>query len=320
MNVALTTKYRPTAFAEVVGHELQVRSLESALKKGSSRAYLFTGPSGLGKTTLARIAATTVGCPQGDLIEIDGATWTGIDAMRDVAGTLQYQPLTGEVKAVILDEAHALSKPAIQSLLKILEEPPPWVYWFLCTTEPTRLLPTIKTRCFAVDLKPVKRDVLAQMLASIATEEAYQFVELADEAFEEIIYACAEAAEGSPRAALANLALCATARSPAEAGELLRTSAASTEAVALARALVKGARWSEVVAILNLLAETNPETVRHVIRAYVTKVALGAKNEPAAGRALEILDHFLLPFNAYDGVSPLVMACGKVLLGGPKDG
>lgn len=311
MSEALTDKYRPKSFDEVVGHKAAINSLRNALKRRSAKTFLFVGPSGLGKTTLARIAAKELGCLSQDLLEIDAATHTGIEDMRGVTSQLMYKPLgEGKIKGLIVDEFHALSKPAVQSLLKMLEEPPDWVYWFIATTEPTKILPTIKTRSFVVDLKPLSADDLTTLLEDIAKKEKLFDGPQGDK----IIDLCVKEAHGSARQAIANFAVCSVAKTTAEAAELLRSAENSAEAIELARALFRGAGWNEVQGLLGKLKEINPESVRHIIRAYSTTVILNAKTEKQAGRGLEILDAFSQPFNSFDGISPLVLACGKAVL------
>lgn len=302
---SLINKYRPETFEEVVGHEKQVRALENAVKQKLATSFLLTGGSGLGKTTLARIVASEVGCKPGDLLEIDAATHTGIDAMREVMSTLMYKPLgDGSVKAVIVDECHALSKQAWQSLLKILEQPPSWVYWFLCTTDPARVPKTIQTRCHWVDLKPVPKKALVGLLQDVVKGEKLKVPP-------SVIDLCAEEAQGSPRQALSNLVACAVAKDVDEAAELLNSVVESAEAIDLARMLIRGARWSEVQELLKGFKDSDPESIRRVIMAYMTTVVLSSKREQDAGRGLEILDAFSQPF--YQN-GHLVLACGKVLL------
>jgi DNA polymerase-3 subunit gamma/tau len=305
---SLINKYRPQEFAQVVGQDPVVRSLQAVLKRGSSKTFLFTGGSGTGKTTIARIVARELGCLPADLLEIDAVTFTGVDDMRAVTANLIYKPLgEGAVKAIIVDEVQGLSKQALQSLLKILEEPPSWVCWFLCTTEPTRIPENIRTRCTRYDLKPVSVLVLGDLLEDVANKEKLNLDG-------KIIDLCAREANGSPRQALVNLTACSGAKTYAEAQELLRSATDSEEAVNLARALVKGAQWEEVWRIVNGLQNINPESVRHVVRAYVLRVALNAKSEATAGRSLEILSEFSEPFNSADGLAPVLLACGRVLL------
>jgi DNA polymerase III gamma/tau subunit len=304
MSDAFITKYRPETFEQVAGHVEQVKALKGAITKKRARTFLFTGPSGTGKTTLARIAASTVGCQPHDILEIDAATHTGIDDMREVTSAIDYRPVgDSKLKAVIVDEVHALSKAATQSLLKALEDPPAWGYWFLCTTEAARVLPTLRTRCFRVDLKPLSDGVLIKLLDRVAVKEKLI-------CNDNVINVCVDAADGSARQALTNLALCAEVRTGKKAAELLRSATDNADAAMLARALMFG-NWKQAQDVLNKLGALNPESVRYVVRAYVSKVVRSAKKEGVAGRGIEVLDAFSEPF--YDNAA-LDLAVGKVLL------
>jgi len=302
--VELINRYRPKTFEEVVGHDAVVEALATALDNGTARTFLLMGPSGVGKTTLARVCAASLG--EHELVEVDAATYTGIEDMRKLAADFAYRPLGGGVRAVIIDEFHALSKPAITSWLKSLEEPQPWNYYFLCTTDAAKVPDAVRTRCYRVDLKPVPVKAITALLTNVARLEKWKLPA-------GVAQLCAEEATGSPRQALSYLAACASATTLAEAEDLVLNAPAEemAEAVDLARALVQRKRWKEVQGVLAKLQGASPESVRHVVRAYVNKVAVGARDEKTAGLSIEILDAFGQPFYQ---PADLTVAVGKVLL------
>jgi len=309
MNDSFVTKYRPKTFKEVIGQDSVVASLEAIIAKKGAKTFLFDGPSGTGKTTLARICATAVGCRPNDTQEIDAATFTGVDDMRSIAGGLIYKPIGGDVKALIIDECHMLSKAAWNSLLKILEEPPSHVYWFLCTTEPQRVPDTIRTRCARYQLKNVPEKLLVDLLGWVADEEQI----LPGKSGDAIIGLCAHEAAGSPRQALSNLALCSAARDRGEASDLLSSAVESTEAIELAKALLAGTTWDKARAILEGLKGSNAESIRQTVRAYISAVALGSK-EAQAHRCMAILDAFSQPCSPGEQLTPTILSVGKCLL------
>src|SRR5215208_5477823 len=166
---ALYRKYRPQDFDEVVGQEPVVRTLRNAISAGQVRqAYLFAGPRGTGKTSLARILAKGLNCEQGptpnpdktchacmaiangnslDVVEMDAASQRGIDDIREIRERVVLQPAEGRYKVYILDEAHQLTDAAWNALLKLIEEPPPHLVFVFCTTELAKVLQTVRSRC-----------------------------------------------------------------------------------------------------------------------------------------------------------------------------
>ena len=146
-NLVLYRKYRPQNWDEVIGQEHVVRTLTNALKLNRvSHAYLFSGPRGTGKTTIARLLAKSVGCADLDLIEIDAASNRGIDEIRELRDGIKFAPTAGKYKVFIIDEVHQLTKEAFNALLKTLEEPPAHAIFILATTEAHKVPGTILSR------------------------------------------------------------------------------------------------------------------------------------------------------------------------------
>ena len=221
----LARKYRPQTFADLVGQDVLVRTLTNAFATGRiAHAFLLTGIRGIGKTTTARIIAKGMNCvgPDGnggptvapcgvctnctmvaesrhmDVLEMDAASHTGVDDIRDLIGTVQYLPASARMKVYIIDEVHMLSNNAFNALLKTLEEPPPHVKFIFATTEIRKIPVTILSRCQRFDLRRVETPLLASHLKNIAAKESISISE-------EALTLVADAAEGSVRDALSLL-------------------------------------------------------------------------------------------------------------------
>jgi DNA polymerase-3 subunit gamma/tau len=190
---ALYRKYRPQSFEEVVGQEAVVRTLSNAIGTDAVRqAYLFAGPRGTGKTSMARILAKCLNCAQGatttpdgtchacraiaagtslDVIEMDAASQRGIDDIREIRDRVVLQPVEGRYKVYILDEAHQLTDAAWNALLKLIEEPPPHLVFVFCTTDLSKVLPTVRSRCQTFVFQRPRLQDLVKVLRQIADAE-----------------------------------------------------------------------------------------------------------------------------------------------------
>jgi len=216
----LARTWRPQRFSELLGQDAVVQTLCNALSSGTfGQAYLFSGLRGVGKTTAARLLAKAVNCAEGptaepcgtcvsclevaegssmDVIEMDAATHTGVDEVRDLQDLLRFHPTRDRFRVIIVDEVHMLSKSAFNALLKTIEEPPPYIVWIFATTERLKVPATIQSRCQQLEFRPVSSELIRSRLEEIAAKEDFTLTPSAAAAI-------AAAAEGSVRDALSLL-------------------------------------------------------------------------------------------------------------------
>ena len=216
----LARKYRPNSFSDMIGQEHITQTLQNALISGkTAHAYLFVGPRGIGKTTIARIFAKALNCKQApiknpcnkcdschsissgnniDIIEIDGASNNSVNDIRNLREEVLYTPVNSKYKIYIIDEVHMLSNSAWNALLKTLEEPPPHIKFLFATTEAHKILPTVLSRCQRFDLQRIPQNLISKRIAEIAVAEN---VVISSNA----VNAIAKAADGGMRDALSLL-------------------------------------------------------------------------------------------------------------------
>lgn len=303
-------KYRPQSLNDVMGQDAVVKSIRDSLKRPTRpHTFMFTGPSGTGKTTLSRIIATAVGCLPSNVLEVDAASNSGVDAMREVTATLRYQGF-GDTpnRAIIIDEAHALSKQAWQSMLKPIEEPPPHVFFFICTTEANKVPETIVTRCQNYLLKPVRFDDIMDLLERVAEAEGLSTPT-------PVLEVAGRACSGSPRQALVMLSTIQDCKDVDEAHRLVETAAENKEVIDLCRLMIRGdLDWRQLTSTLKAMPEMPAESIRIVIVNYLAACAMGAKSEKEATRIVDMLHEFSRPFPTSDKLAPLLLAFGNLIL------
>ncbi|MSR43386.1 MAG: DNA polymerase III subunit gamma/tau [Pedosphaera sp.] len=275
----IARKYRPQRFADVVGQEHVTQTLANAIAASRiAHAYLFCGPRGTGKTTIARIFAKALNCTDGpkadfdvadsrcmeiaegralDVLEIDGASNNGVEQVRELRETCKFSPASGKFKIYIIDEVHMLSTAAFNALLKTLEEPPAHVKFLFATTDPQKVLPTILSRCQRFDLRRIPNRLIIQHLAAIAQNEKVKIDDAA-------LHAIARGADGGMRDAESTLdqliSFCGDSIEESDVLSMFGLTARS-QILALSRAVLTG-EAETVLRELNSLASGGKDLAR----------------------------------------------------------
>lgn len=293
--------YRPLEFDDIVGNEEIIQSLRSVLarKEGIPSTFLFSGPSGCGKTTLARILAKRLGASGvRNLRELNISNTRGIDAARKIIENVRIRPLGGGSKVVILNECHRATVDFQNAMLEVLEEPPDKVYFILCTTDPQKLLPAVRTRCMKYEVKKLIKRQMKQLLEEvIEAEEA----DLSDEVIKGII----EVSGGSPREALVVLDSVIDIKDSKKALKAINSFAFEEKKILeLSQALLKGFKWKEVSKILKGIKE-EPEEIRMAVLGYMGAVLLSGKVSKRASDVITLFEDSF--YNS--GRAGLINAC-----------
>ena len=305
--MSLYQSVRPTSLDHVVGQEEAVVILRKAVAAADRQhAYLFHGPSGCGKTTMARILARELGCdvkPEGsvDYDEVNASDARGIDDMRRIVRDSMYPPITGTgVRVVVIDEVHQATKDAMNCLLKPLEDPPAHQYYLLCTTEPTKLLPTIRTRCVHVPVKALAADDVFDLL--VDTVKRHSLANPGDE----VLDAIAERADGCPRSALNMLEQCLGLPLEKALKAISNFRSKEQAAFGLCQLLLRGEDWTRIASAYNGVEDKDPEGLRRMMLGYFKSCLLKSKKPTDAARFVGVIEE--LANNTYDSGEAALLA------------
>lgn len=313
--MSLYRKYRPQSFDEVMGNEDLLDSLKRMLKGDDiPHAFLFSGPTGCGKTTLGRIVAKELGAKGNDFREVDSAQFNGVATVREIRNQSQFMALEGNCRVWLLDEVHMLGRggnssknEAQNALLKALEDPPDHVYYILCTTDPQQLLPTIRGRCQQFQVHPLTERQMLQLLRKIVKAE--------DESISKAVYdQIVTDSLGQGRDALQILEQVLCAEPDRRLSVAKRTAEMQNQSIELCRALIKAEGWKRIAGILSGLQEQDAVGIQNHVLKYCRSILLKGPNDQAAA----IMEEFMEPF-FYTGHNGLLFACYSIVYGGPKD-
>lgn len=306
MTEELYKKYRPTKLSELVGQDAAVRTLADLGRRDSiPHCLLLSGPSGTGKTTIARILKSKLQCSDRDYFEINAASDRGIDVAREVQQRMGLAPIGGKARMWVWDEAHSLPAQTQNCLLKALEDTPKHVYFVLATTHPGKLLKTIRTRCTELKLSELSSKQLTDLVTDVAEKEGLQISE-------DVAYKIADHSDGSARKALVLLNAVMGIKDEDGQLEAIAKQDFQTEGIELARILMNPkATWREAAKILLGLGEADPEGLRRLVLSYARKVLLSGKNDKRAASVISCFEK-----NFFDsGAAGLALACWDVICG-----
>lgn len=299
--MSLYKKYRPNSLDEVFGNEELITSLKKLTKdKAIPQVILFTGETGTGKTTIARILSNEV-ATQTNITEMDSAQFTGIDVIREIRKQSRYMAIGGGGKVFVMDEVHQLSSAAQEGFLKELEDTPKNVYYFLCTTNPEKLRPTLKGRCIQYQLELLSDSDMTSLLESVVEKES-------EKLNSKVYKVIAKTAKGHPRNALNILQQVLSVSKKKRLKIAENYEIEESESIELCRSLLKREGYDAAQTILKGLKSQNAETIRRHVLGYCQSVLLGNNYKGSHQHAAMILEEFSTP--TYDmGFVQIVLSC-----------
>ena len=303
MKDELYKRYRPKTLSDVVGQRGAVESIQTMLDNDDvPHAVLFSGPSGCGKTTLVRILTKSIGCSKYDFTEMNSASLRGIDDVRSIQNVVERSPMKGDCRVWIIDECHRMTSDAQSALLKTLEDPPAHAYFFLCTTEPSKMIRTVRTRCMDIKVNSITDSDLKTILENVCKKEKKK---LPTNVLEKIV----ESSSGSARQAVVYLQQVMGLNSASAMLEALVPEAVQQQGIDIARAIFSKKKWIDVTKMLKEITE-DPEGIRRIVLGYARTILLSG-NVNKARKAIQVIEAFGEPF-FNSGDAGLAAACFEI--------
>lgn len=279
--MSLDLKYRPDNFNEILGQENEIESLKKNLDNlEGSHSYFFVGPTGTGKTTMARVAAKYLGADELSIIELNSADERGIESARNIIEKMKYLSLGGKPRCFIMNEVHGWTVDAKRALLPALEEPSKHNYFFLTTTNMQKFFQgdegkALKTRLTIVKIKPVSQELIYRHIFRIAKKEK---IEVSKEMLKKI----SGLSEGAIRTALKLLEKIRGVDENEQLHVLEIDANEDKQIIDLCRVLLKATRWIDVIKVLKNMEITDSEKIRYAVMGYMSSMLLSGKNQKAA--------------------------------------
>lgn len=310
---SMAVEFRPATLEEIIGNESTVQTIQSMFDKESQpHAFLFRGPSGCGKTTLALILKDMLGCGDVDYQYLNTSNTRGIDTIRDLDISCRYGPIGGDCRYYLLDECHMLTKEAQNALLALLEIPPDHVYFALCTTDPERLLNTVRSRCIDLQVNPLPRRKIVKVLQT-AWDKYWEKEDLQYEYPTKMFDEIQKVSLGSPRNAIRTLEQIISIPDEEAAIKAINdTTVGESDTRILCRLLLDSQPWEVLAGCLKTIVAKDAEQVRYGVLTYLGKVLISRKG--GDDKLAEMLGIFTesCMYSGWGGLTYLVYLASKL--------